>query len=67
MPSPLMALLGLLTLATALQGLWRGKIIAGARGLRSNFHYKHENPWCFYGFILIYLSIGSFLIYRSIA
>lgn len=67
MPPALMTLLGVIILATALQGLWRGKIIAGARGLRSNFYYKNDNPWCFYGFVLIYLSIGAFLLYQSIA
>lgn len=63
---PLMTLFGVITLAIAIRGLWRGKIIAGTRGLRSNFYYKNDNPWCFYGFILIYLSIGSFLLYQSI-
>lgn len=66
MPTPLMTLLGVIILITAIQGLWRGKVIAGARGLRSHYYSKTDNPWCFYGFVLIYLSIGSFLLYQSI-
>lgn len=52
--------------AVAVWGLLRGRILAGARGLRSNYYYKNDNPFSFYGFVLIYLSIGSFILYQSL-
>ena len=66
MPTRLLTLFGALIIAVALWGLLRGKVIAGARGLRSNYYYKNDNPFSFYGFILIYLSLGSFLLYQSL-
>ena len=61
-----MTLLGVIIIAVAVWGLLRGRILAGARGLRSNYYYKNDNPFCFYGFVLIYLSIGSFILYQSL-
>lgn len=66
MPPRLLTLFGALIIAVALWGLLRGKVIAGARGLRSNYYYKDDSPFSFYGFILIYLSLGSFLLYQSL-
>lgn len=66
MPPRLLTLFGALIIAVALWGLLRGKVIAGVRGLRSNYYYKDDNPFSFYGFILIYLSLGSFLLYQSL-
>lgn len=66
MPPRLLTLFGALIIAVALWGLLRGKVIAGARGLRSNYYDKDDNPFSFYGFILIYLSLGSFLLYQSL-
>lgn len=66
MPPRLLTLFGALIIAVALWGLLRGKVIAGARGLRINYYYKDDNPFSFYGFILIYLSLGSFLLYQSL-
>ncbi|WP_205342622.1 hypothetical protein [Denitrificimonas caeni] len=66
MPSQLLTLLGVIIIAVALWGLLRGKIIAGACGLRSHYYYKYDNPFSFYGFVLIYLSIGSFILYQSL-
>ncbi|MCK9534780.1 MAG: septum site-determining protein MinC [Pseudomonas sp.] len=61
-----MTLLGVIIIAVAVWGLLRGRILAGARGLRSNYYYKNDNPFSFYGFVLIYLSIGSFILYQSL-
>ena len=58
MPPRLLTLFGALIIAVALWGL--------VRGLRSNYYYKDGNPFSFYGFILIYLSLGSFLLYQSL-
>ena len=66
MPPRLLTLFGALIIAVALWGLLRGKVIAGAHGLRSNYYYKDDNPFSFYGFILSYLSLGSFLLYQSL-
>ncbi|HHX35441.1 MAG TPA: hypothetical protein GX719_09240 [Gammaproteobacteria bacterium] len=66
MPPRLLTLLGVTIITVAIWGLLRGKIIAGARGLRSNYYYKHDNPFSFYGFVLIYLSLGAFILYQSL-
>ena len=61
-----LTLVGIIIIAVAVWGLLRGRIIAGSRGLRSNYYYKNDNPFSFYGFVLIYLSIGSFILYQSL-
>ena len=66
MPASLLTLLGVIIIAVALWGLLRGKILAGLRGLRRNYYYKNDNSFSFYGFVLIYLSIGSFILYQSL-
>ncbi|NLY12191.1 MAG: hypothetical protein GXZ10_01070 [Gammaproteobacteria bacterium] len=66
MPPLLLTLLGVIIITVAVWGLLRGRILAGARGLRSQYYYKHDNPFSFYGFVLIYLSIGSFMLYQSL-
>ena len=58
--------IGVVTIAIALWGLMCGRIIAGARGLKSNYYYRDDNPFSFYGFVMIYLSIGSFILYQSL-
>ena len=66
MPAQLLTLLGVIIIAVALWGLLHGKILAGVRGLRRNYYYKNDNLFSFYGFVLIYLSIGSFILYQSL-
>lgn len=66
MPPLLLTLLGVIIITVAVWGLLRGRILAGARGLRSQYYYKHDNHFSFYGFVLIYLSIGSFMLYQSL-
>lgn len=66
MPAQLLTLLGVIIIAVALWGLLRGKILAGVRGLRRNYYYRNDNLFSFYGFVLIYLSIGSFILYQSL-
>ena len=62
----LLTIVGVVTIAVALWGLLRGRIIAGARGLKSNYYYRDDNPFSFYGFVLIYFSIGAFILYQSL-
>ncbi len=62
----LLTLIGILTITVALWSLVRGRIIAGSRGFKSNYYYRDDNPFSFYGFVLIYLSIGSFILYQSL-
>ena len=66
MPALLLTLFGVIIIAVAFWGLLRGKVLAGVRGLRRNYYYRNDNPFCFYGFVLIYTSIGSFLLYQSL-
>ena len=66
MPAQLLTLLGVIIIAVALWGLLSGKILAGVRGLRRNYYYRNDNLFSFYGFVLIYLSIGSFILYQSL-
>ena len=65
-PAQLLTLLGVIIIAVALWGLLSGKILAGVRGLRRNYYYRNDNLFSFYGFVLIYLSIGSFILYQSL-
>ena len=66
MPASLVTIVGIITISVAVWGLLRGRIIAGSRGFKSNYYYRDDNPLCFYGFVLIYLSIGSFVLYQSL-
>ena len=51
----LLTLIGILTITVALWSLVRGRIIAGSRGFKSNYYYRDDNPFSFYGFVLISL------------
>lgn len=66
MPPRLLTIIGVFIVAVAIWGLLSGKVIAGARGLKNNYYYRDDNPFSFYGFILIYLSMGSFILYQSL-
>ena len=66
MPENLATIVGIITISVAVWGLLRGRIIAGSHGLKSNYYYRDDNALCFYGFVLIYLSIGSFVLYQSL-
>lgn len=66
MSQSVLTIVGAITIAVALWGFLRGRIIAGARGFKSNYYYRDDNPFCFYGFVLIYFSIGSFIFYQSL-
>ena len=65
MPPRLLTLIGITIMAVAVWGLFSGKIIAGARGLKNNYYYRDDNPISFYSFIFIYLCIGAFLLLQS--
>lgn len=51
----------------AVWGLMTGKVIAGARGLHANYYYRKESPFLYYGFIFVYLAIGSFTLYNAMS
>jgi hypothetical protein len=66
MSSKLLILFGIINIIVAVWGLISGKIIAGSRGLSSNYYYKDESPKRFYSFVFIYLTIGVFILYQSL-
>lgn len=65
MSSPLLVVIGFVLLAIGIWGLLAGKIIAGAKGLRSNYYYKGEDPLLYYSFVFIYLFVGLFILYNT--
>ncbi|GGE62983.1 hypothetical protein GCM10011533_14200 [Streptosporangium jomthongense] len=56
---------GAIAIGMALFGLLTGKVAAGTRGFRTNYYYRKENPLLFYGFIFIYLAIGTVVLSNS--
>ncbi|MDY0248575.1 MAG: hypothetical protein RBR45_00815 [Pseudomonas sp.] len=62
----ILTIVGVVAITLALWGMLRGRIIAGSRGFKSNYYHRDDNPFCFYGFVLIYFSIGSFILYQSL-
>lgn len=64
MSKSLLALIGVILIGVGLWGLISGKVIAGARGLSSNFYTKKDSPFLYYGFVFIYLSVGFFILTR---
>lgn len=66
MHTPLFVLLGLVIIAMGIWGLVAGRIIAGSKGLQPNYYYRKGDPFLYYGFILIYLLIGVFVLYSAL-
>lgn len=64
MPAPLLAVLGIILIGVGIWGLFSGKVVAGSRGLRSNFHTREDSPLLFYSFVFLYLAVGSFALSR---
>ncbi|PSF07042.1 hypothetical protein C7H09_10770 [Marinobacter fuscus] len=62
MPKPLLMLLGIISIGVGVWGLVSGKVIAGSRGLRSNFYTRQDNPRLYYSFIFIYFAVGFFIV-----
>lgn len=58
MPKPLLALLGIILIGIGAWGLVSGKVVAGSRGLRSNFYTRKDSPLLYYSFITIYFAVG---------
>ncbi|MBK1873359.1 MULTISPECIES: hypothetical protein [Marinobacter] len=56
---------GLLAIGMAVFGLLTGKVPAGTRGFKTNYYHRNENPFLFYGFIVIYLVIGMAVLVNS--
>lgn len=65
MPSILLSALGAIVIAMAIWGLMSGRVVAGARGLRPNYYTRQHHPALYYGFIFVYLLIGTFVLISS--
>lgn len=65
MNSPLFTLIGIILIAVGLWGLLSGRVIAGARGLHSHYYSRADNPVTYWGFILVYLGIGVFILTKA--
>ncbi|WP_417515323.1 hypothetical protein [Marinobacter sp.] len=61
----LLKIIGVLAIGMAVWGLVTGKVMAGARGLDTNYYYRKENPLLFYGFVVVYLFIGVVVLSSS--
>ena len=66
MPIPLLALLGVILIGIGVWGLVSGKVVAGSRGLSANFYTRKDSPLLYYGFIFIYLTVGSLALSRML-
>lgn len=66
MQTLLLTAIGIIIIVVAIWGLITGKIIAGSRGLQPNYYYRNDNPFLYFSFIVIYLLIGSYILYHSI-
>lgn len=61
----LLELLGGILVIVALWGLFTGRIIAGSKGLQSNYYARDESPFLFYCFVVLYFLIGVFILYNG--
>jgi hypothetical protein len=66
MPTPLLVLIGCVLLTIGVWGLVAGKIVAGSRGLRPNYHHRRDNPFLYYSFVSFYLLVGAFVLYNAL-
>lgn len=60
----MLAVLGVILIGAGVLGLVSGKVVAGSRGLRSNFYTRKGNPFLYYSFIFIYLAVGFLVLSR---
>lgn len=61
----LLKTIGFFLIGLALIGLATGKIIAGSKGLRSNYYSRKDRPFLYYSFLLLYFVFGLFIIWHS--
>lgn len=47
-------------------GVLTGKVMAGSRGLKSNYYNRYDNPLLFYVFVITYISFGAFVIIKAL-
>ncbi|MBK1874462.1 hypothetical protein FE848_14650 [Marinobacter sp. 1-3A] len=66
MPKPLLMLLGIISIGVGVWGLVSGKVIAGSRGLQSNFYTKQDSPLLYYSFIFIYFAVGFLVLSQTL-
>ena len=66
MTATLLLLMGIFILAMAVLGIVTGKVVAGSRGLKANHYHREDEPLQYWGFVVIYLLIGSFTVYQAL-
>ena len=66
MAATLLLLMGIFILAMAVLGIATGKVVAGSRGLKANHYHREDGPLLYWGFVVIYLLIGSFTVYQAL-
>ena len=66
MTATLLLLMGIFILAMAVLGIATGKVVAGSKGLKANHCYREGGPLLYWGFVVIYLLIGSFTVFQAL-
>lgn len=66
MPPQILFIFGVIILIIVISGLVSGKVIAGSKGLEANYYSKKDNPFLYYGFLVIYSLIATFIFYNLI-
>ena len=66
MTATLLLLMGIFILAMAVLGIVTGKVVAGSRGLKANHYHRDGEPLLYWGFVAVYLLIGSFTVYQAL-
>ena len=66
MTATLLLLMGIFILAMAVLGIVTGKVVAGSKGLKANHCYREDEPLLYWGFVVIYLLIGSFTVFQAL-
>ena len=66
MTATLLLLMGIFILAMAVLGIATGKVVAGSKGLKANHCYRGDEPLLYWGFVVIYLLIGSFTVFQAL-
>lgn len=62
----LFTILGAVLIFIGVLGLLTGKVMAGSKGLKTNYYSRAENPVLYYAFTFVYIVIGTIVITKSI-
>lgn len=66
MSTLLFVVLGAIRMLMGIIGVLTGKVMAGSRGLKSNYYNRYDNPLLFYVFVITYISFGAFVIIKAL-